>query len=149
MFEAANLIVSICKITGDNDKIDFYSHYFMDAAQEELNKTIEKTELASLYEQYKQKKLEVRHQYQRRVDIFIIIIVVITAVITRTVLVILLYRRKKIYGENISNKDSIISRMSSEMEDMSTDLKDKDNEIRSKNNEIEDLKEDISSKDFS
>lgn len=74
---------------------------------------------------------------------------VITAVITRTVLVILLYRRKKIYGENISNKDSIISRMSSEMEDMSTDLKDKDNEIRSKNNEIEDLKEDISSKDFS
>lgn len=148
MFEAANLIVSICKITGDNDKIDFYSHYFMDAAQEELNKTIEKIELASLYEQYKQKKLEVRHQYQRRVDIFIIILVVITAVITRTVLVILLYRRKKIYGENISNKDSIISRMSSEMEDMSTDLKDKDNEIRSKNNEIEDLKEDISSKDF-
>ena len=129
-----NKIISICDSLNYTDKVSYYASKLAELSTKDVQRAGEKTEIVSLYEQYKaqrQHDLMVIHTRQLTHRIVLVALVVI-AVLVLTILII-----RKAHKKSAAQNEWYINTLQGKVKKATAESKEKENTIRSLQTELD------------
>ena len=135
--DAANHIIEIALKTGNNELITKYAHILNEETNNELMLSTIKTEITSMYEQY---KIERHNQYMYSRILICLGIILFTTILFFILGMYLLKMKKNKYNNEINEKRFYINSLQEKIDKKSSENKHIRQRIKNLENELQDIK---------